>query len=237
VKILVGIPILNELGNIEPLIPELLDLDDRISILIIDDSPISSELKIMEGDFPKDRFFFRHRSKRLGVGSAHQEIISFGTSNDFDCVVTMDGDGTHSSRDIPKLIQAIKYSDLVIGSRFISGGDLRDWTFIRRLTTNTAHIITKFATHTSLDCTSGIRAYNLKNTDYEKLLKELPSDYRFFYSSTFRLLAHNLEIQQVPVILESRNLGKSKMSLKLATKLIISLFFGSLGYMVKLSKK
>lgn len=235
-KILVGIPILNELGNIEPLISELLDLHDGISLLIVDDSPISSELKIMEGDFPRNRFFFRHRSKRMGVGSAHQEIISFGISKDFDCVVTMDGDGTHSSRDIPKLLQAVKYSDLVIGSRFVNGGDLRNWTFIRRITTNTAHMITKFATHTSLDCTSGIRAYNLKTRDYEKLLKELPSDYRFFYSSTFRLLAHNLEIQQVPVILESRNLGKSKMGLKLAIKLIVSLFFGSLAYMLKLAK-
>lgn len=235
-KILVGIPILNEIGNVEPIISELLDLGDHISIFIVDDSPISSEMKLMERNFPKDRFFFRHRIKRMGVGSAHQEIISFGIINNFDCVVTMDGDGTHSSRDIPKLLQAIKYSDLVIGSRFMNGGDLRDWTFLRRLTTNTAYIITKFATRTSLDCTSGIRAYNLKTTDYEKLLKKLPSDYRFFYSSTFRLLANNIQIQQVPVILESRNLGKSKMSFKLATKLILSLFFGSLSYMLKFGR-
>lgn len=232
-KILVGIPILNEIGNVEPLICELLALDIRISLFIVDDSPISSETKIMEREFPKERFFFRHRSKRMGVGSAHQEIILFGSSNHFDYVVTMDGDGTHSSRDIPKLLKAIQYSDLVIGSRFMNGGDLRDWTLSRRLSTKTAHVITKLATRTSLDCTSGIRAYNLKTTNYEKLLRKLPSDYRFFYSSTFRLLANNIKIRQVPVILESRNLGKSKMNLGLATKLILSLFFGSLGFVLK----
>lgn len=235
-KILVGIPILDEIGNVEPIISELLTLDDRISIFIVDDSAISSKVKIMEKNFPRDRFFFRHRVKRLGVGSAHQEIISFGILNYFDCVVTMDGDGTHSPRDIPKLLQAIRDSDLVIGSRFMDGGDLRDWTFLRRLTTNTAYIITRFATRTSLDCTSGIRAYNLRTTDFEKLLEKLPSDYRFFYSSTFRLLAKNIQIQQVPVVLESRNLGKSKMSLKLATKLIVSLFFGSLVHMLKFGR-
>lgn len=232
-KILVGIPILNEIGNIEPLISELLALEFNVSVFIVDDSPISSEIKIMESTLPRERLFFRHRSKRMGVGSAHQEIIFFGISNSFDYVVTMDGDGTHSSREVPKLLEAIRYSDLIIGSRFMNGGDLRDWTLLRRLTTNTAHLITKLATGSSLDCTSGIRAYNLKTANYEKLLQKLPSDYRFFFSSTFRLIANNVKIKQVPVILESRNLGKSKMSLKLATKLILSLIFSSLRFILQ----
>lgn len=134
---------------------------------------------------------------------------------------------------MPKLLEAIQYSDLIIGSRFMDGGDLRDWTFLRRLTTNTAHLITKLATGTSLDCTSGIRAYNLKTANYEILLDKLPADYRFFFSSTFCLLANKVTIKQVPVILESRNLGKSKMSLMLATKLIGSLIFSSITFILQ----
>lgn len=74
-KILIGIPILNEIGNIEPLISELLALEFNISVFIVDDSPVSSEKKIMKNAIPRERLFFRHRSKRMGVGSAHQEII------------------------------------------------------------------------------------------------------------------------------------------------------------------
>jgi dolichol-phosphate mannosyltransferase len=195
--------------------------------LIIDDSPLSSEKYLQEKEFPLERFYFHHRENKSGVGSAHLDIISFATSKDFDVVITMDGDGTHSPKEIPKLLEALKSADVVIGSRFLSGGDLLSWTLVRRTTTKTAHLLTKFSTNTQLDCTSGIRAYNLQTMNFESLFQGISLDYRFFYQSTFRLVNKKVKIEQVPVVLESRNLGKSNMSLKLSIKLILGLIYDS----------
>ena len=210
-NILVGIPTLNESGNIEFLVESLLSCPFEIDILVVDDGSTDGSEAFLQKLQNDGVVYLIDRGSRLGVGSAHKEMISYACQNDYEFLLTMDADGTHSVEDLTKLLKFQSMFDLLIGSRFMKGGDLIGWPIYRQVTTWTAHILNRIATGRNIDCTSGFRLYSLKRRDFLPLTQNFANDYSFFYQTAYWSIQNNVDIQQVPVSLKNRSKGSSKM--------------------------
>ena len=180
----------------------------------MDDSSTDGSAEYLFEQASLGRINLLSRPPNLGIGSAHKAIISVAAKNRFDILASMDADGTHSVYDLNRLLSGLNTStnDLIIGSRFVDGGQLRDWPKGRRLTSKLANFVTRTATGRGLDCTSGLRAYRLHMALINALLSVPYNDYCFFYRSIFTLVGNKVEINEIPVTLNPRQLGNSKMS-------------------------
>jgi dolichol-phosphate mannosyltransferase len=209
---LIIVPTYNEIENISVFINEFVKLD--ISLLIVDDSSpdgTGTYVKNIMKSIPNIHLI--ERESKLGLGSAYREGFNWGLINGYSYFIEMDADFSHSFNDLKKLLNYSKNSDVVIGSRYISGGGSTGWDIRRKLLSKTANKISQILLKSSIsDMTSGFRCYSK-----DSLLKIKYSDtnsdgYSFQIEMTLRSIENNLSIKEVPIIFNERRLGNSKMS-------------------------
>lgn len=154
----VFIPAFNEAGTIGKIVEGLRQLDLNLKVFVIDDGSYDGTAKIAEN---AGAIIVKHPIN-LGGGAAIRTAFIIGIMNDVDYFITLDGDGQHDPKDLPKLVEAIKKEkiDLVIGSRFLENKNpemnmYRDLG-IRFFST----IISKITKKNITDATSGFRIYN-----------------------------------------------------------------------------
>ena len=211
-RILIAIPTYNERENVHELFRRIMESMPGVQILFIDDnSPdgTAAEVARMSADAPNVSLLLRHF--KSGIGSAHKAALREACLRDVDILVTLDADLTHNPEDIPKLIAALQFADVAVGSRFASGGGLQDWAITRQFLTKLGHFATRFLLQVPHDATGALRAYRVgANT---RKISELPiSDgYPFFYQSMTWLIRKNISVVEVPIVLTSRAYGSSKM--------------------------
>ena len=209
---LIIVPTYNEIENISIFINELLKLD--ISLLIVDDSSPDGTgnyvKKIMKSS---PNIHLIERESKLGLGSAYREGFQWGLINGYNYFIEMDADFSHSFNDLKKLLRYSKNSDVVIGSRYISGGGSTGWDIRRKLLSKTANKVSQILLKSSItDMTSGFRCYS-KDSLVKINYSDTNSDgYSFQIEMTLRSISNNLTIKEVPIIFNERRLGKSKMS-------------------------
>ena len=135
-KILVFTATFNERNNIETWVGLVRSLDVSCHFLIVDDnSPdgTGEYLDQVASEYPE--FHIIHRPEKLGIGTAHKLAIEYSLFHGYDILVTMDADLSHDPLEIPNLLNALKESDFVIGSRYCPGGS-NDYTGYRPRTTD-----------------------------------------------------------------------------------------------------
>jgi dolichol-phosphate mannosyltransferase len=214
-KTTVVVPTYNEKENIGPLIEAiiLLNIPD-LSILVVDDSSPDGTGKIVEEYAKKHpQVSLLTRAKKEGLGRAYiagfQEAIKRGA----EATIQMDADFSHDPNDIPRLINKIQNYDLVIGSRYMQGGQVSDWATNRRLLSQWANIYARIVTGVPIsDLTGGFKIW------HTELLKKINLDtvradgYGFQIEMNSRAKFHNARISEMPIVFIDRRIGKSKIS-------------------------
>jgi dolichol-phosphate mannosyltransferase len=229
-SILVFIPTFNEALNISELVHKIFLLHKEIDILIIDDnSPDSTANKVRDLSSEYPSLSMIKRPRKLGVGSAHKDAFIYARENKYKYLITMDSDFTHKPEDIQNFITVIQECDIVVGSRFINGNGVRDWSVYRKLMTYLGHYITYYFLGIPFDASGAFRAYNLKSIDMQIIKSTTSNGYSFFIESAFLFFKNNLKIKEVPIVLPKRTYGDSKMgfsdivnTLKTIKKLVIT---------------
>lgn len=224
-KTCLAVPTINELSNLKVLLPSLRQTFPDSTILIIDDGSSDGTRQFLDKLMASDRkmnAIYRH--KKLGIGSAHLIALEYASKNEFEYLLTLDGDLTHSPKDALKLLIYVGEHDLVVGSRFVSAGGMSDWSIFRRILTRGAHFVTKIAFASEIDMSSALRIYKLSSVPLANLKASCGSSYDFFFQSILVYLELGKKINQIPVILESRGNGVSKMNLGLGLRNIFTLF-------------
>jgi len=213
------LPTINELDNLQILLPEIRKNFTKASILVIDDNSndgTRSFLNSWKENDPKLQTIFRNN--RFGIGSAHllgiEQILDMG----FKFLITMDADLTHKVEDAKSIFEELSNSDVVIGSRYLGKSDIEGWAIHRLIMTKIGHWMTQIFFFSNLDMSSGLRGYRLELIPVPLLNHNCPNNYEFFFVSTLVFLRSKLRISQVRVVLQERGSGKSKMSLKLALR-------------------
>jgi dolichol-phosphate mannosyltransferase len=214
--LLIILPAINERSNLEVLLPKLRKELPFAQLLVIDDGSLDGTNELMEKITHSDtRIWFESRPTRLGIGSAHLAGLEKATTKNFRFVMTMDSDQTHRVQDAKSLWEFRNSAPLVIGSRYLKNSKIIGWSAFRILLTYAGHILTLISFQSKLDMSSGLRVYETKRIPLSSLKLNCPTDYEYFFSSILVYSKLGISIDQIPITLEKRGAGKSKMTFKL----------------------
>lgn len=213
---LIVLPTYNEQENIERLISTLLALPVDLAVIIVDDDSPDGTGQLADKIAAQhtDRVSVIHRAGKLGLGTAYLAGFRRGMLTRAERIITMDADFSHHPRYVPGMIELSQYGyDLVIGSRYVTGGGTPDFPLHRRFLSGGANIFARFMLGLrASDVTAGFRCYR------REVLASLPLDsifsngYSFLIEMLFLVQRAGFKIGEVPITFEDRQHGKSKIS-------------------------
>lgn len=213
-KVLVVIPTYNELENLPIIVAGIRTAAPEIQILIADDSSPDGTGEVADGLAAKDNAVqVLHRATKSGLGAAYLEAFQWAKTNEFDVVVEMDADGSHSPADLVKILAALTGSDVVLGSRWVKGGQVVNWPKSRELLSRGGNLYTRLWLGIPLkDATGGFRAYRMTALEKLDVSKVESQGYCFQVDMAWRAVRCGLRVIEVPITFVEREFGESKMN-------------------------
>lgn len=215
-KKLVIIPTYNEKENIEKIIRKVFSLSGGYHLLIVDDGSPDGTADIIKGLQTEygGRLNILERKGKLGLGTAYIAGFKWALRNDYDYIFEMDADFSHKPEDLDRLYEACTHgADVVVGSRYVSGGKVVNWPMDRIMISKGGAFYTKLITWMPVsDPTAGFVCYS------RKVLSTIPLDevhfigYAFQIEMKYRAWKLGFKIKEVPITFEDRKEGVSKMS-------------------------
>ncbi len=220
-KVLICVPTYNESENILEILRRLesamapLVRDYSYEILVIDDnSPDGTATLVKNAEF--EHVEILRREKKSGLGPAYLAGFTWGLERNFDLFVQCDADGSHQPEEISRLLAAVGGSDLVIGTRWMPGGEVQNWPLSRRLISRLGTKYAQIALRLPYrDLTGGYRVLTRKCLESIDYASVETIGYGFQIEIAMRTHDAGLSIAQVPITFIERTLGQSKMSKKI----------------------
>jgi dolichol-phosphate mannosyltransferase len=213
-KTLIIIPTFNERPNLPSLANALLALDTAVEILVVDDnSPdgtgaVADALARQTG-----RLHTLHRPAKLGLGTAYVDGFRFALAHDFERVVQMDCDWSHQPEDLPRLLDAANFSDVVIGSRNVPGGRVIGWSWLRQAVSRGGSLFARTVLGLPIrDCTSGFKCFRRRALERLDLAALRSNGYAFQVEVDYACYRAGMRLAEVPIVFPNRVQGTSKMS-------------------------
>jgi len=221
-KSLVIIPTYNELENIKKLVPDLLSRYENIDVLIVDDnSPDGTGEYIEDLSVSNNRIKYLGRERKLGLGTAYIAGFKYALQNNYDYIFEMDADYSHDPAEIKNFLIAIENSDLVLGSRYLTGVNVINWPMQRLLLSYFANFYTRFVTGLPVhDATGGFKCFRKKVLQAINLDKIRSNGYAFQIEMTFKAWKKGFSIKEISIVFVDRVKGTSKMSKKIVREAI-----------------
>ena len=211
---LVLIPTYNERENLPILVEQVL-AHNGTRILVLDDGSPDGTGQIADDlakTFP-GRLDVMHRTGVRGLGRSYLDGFRAALATDADLVCQMDADLSHDPKFLPAIMNATATADLVIGSRYVPGGDVENWPIHRVMLSGFANRYIRTVTGLRVrDCTSGYRCWR------REALARIPLDqigsdgYSFLVEVAFHAAAAGLRIGESPIVFVERRQGASKLS-------------------------
>ena len=225
---LVIIPTFNEKENIEKMIHKVFSLPKKFHLLIIDDgSPDGTGeiIKRLQAHYT-DTLFLVERNGKLGLGTAYIRGFKWALEKKYDFIYEMDADFSHDPDDLERLYNAcIDGADLAIGSRYVSGGKVKNWPMSRILMSYFASVYVNMILWMGIkDTTAGFKCYKRKVLESIDLSKIRFMGYAFQVEMKYTAHLHGFKLVEVPITFVDRVLGTSKMSAKIFKEAFFGVF-------------
>jgi len=229
---LVIVPTYNESKNVSNLLNPFVQpgmnglVQSSFDVLIIDDNSPDGTAEIVKNYIVKySNIHLLERSGKLGLGSAYRDGFNWALEREYKNIVEMDADFSHSYSDLINLNTYKKDYDLVIGSRYVSGGRTEGWSTGRKLLSITANNIAKIFLNIKVnDMTSGFRIYSRECLESINYQNTKSNGYAFQIEMTLLVSNNNKSIKEIPITFYERSLGDSKMSKAIVYEAIKFLF-------------
>ena len=221
-KTLVIIPTYNELENMPRLLPEVLSKNDEINVLIVDDNSPDGTAAFVENEIKNnDRIHLIKRSSKQGLGTAYIAGFKYALQKNFELIFEMDADFSHDPNEIPRFLEEIKDSDLVLGSRYKNGVNVINWPMRRLLLSWFANLYTRFITGMPVhDATGGFKCFRRKVLEAIDLNQVTSNGYAFQIEMNFKAWKKGFKVKEIPIIFVDRMKGESKMSRKIVREAV-----------------
>jgi dolichol-phosphate mannosyltransferase len=213
-RVLVVIPTYNEADNIRMITGRVRAAVPVVDILVADDnSPDGTGAIADELALADDHIFVLHRAGKEGLGAAYKAGFAWAKDKGYDAVVEMDADGSHAPEELPKLLDALRDNDAVLGTRYISGGSVHNWPLHRLLLSRGGNIYIRMALGMPFrDATGGYRAYRMPVLDVINVDTVASTGYSFQVELAWRTHKNGFRMTEVPITFTEREHGVSKMS-------------------------
>jgi apolipoprotein N-acyltransferase len=223
-RVLVVLPTYNERETIAAVLAGVLAVGPNVHALVVDDNSPDGTGEVVAAMAEQDpRVRMVRRSGKLGLASAY--ILGFRTAVDegYDVVVEMDADLSHRPQDLPALLSGSVDRDLVIGSRYVPGGQVTNWSKLRVALSKAGNAYARVVLGLPItDATSGFRAY--RREALSTLLEGgIRSDgYAFQIELAYRAWRAGLDIGEVPITFREREHGRSKLSRRIVAEALFN---------------
>jgi len=224
VRALVVLPTYNEIENIEEILRRTRAAIPEADVLVIDDhSPDGTADRAEKVGVELGAIDVLRRPSKSGLGSAYRAGFRIGLAKGYDAMIEMDSDFSHDPDVLPTLLTAIdRGADLVIGSRYVPGGAIPDWSLPRRVISRGGCLYARTLLGLSVhDATAGFRAYSadlLRRIDLDAVRAD---GYGFQVEMTYLAQRLGGRVEEVPIEFRDRTLGKSKMSIRIVIEAFI----------------
>jgi dolichol-phosphate mannosyltransferase len=212
---MVCLPTYNERENLEPMLRALegvLGPDDRV-LVIDDDSPdgtgqladrLAAELGFVD---------VLHRPEKEGLGPAYLAGFRVALDAGAQLIVEIDCDFSHDPLDLPRLLTAADEADVVLGSRYVSGGGIENWGLLRRAISAGGSLYARLLLGVPVrDLTGGFKVFRRAVLEAIPLDRVRSRGYAFQIELTYRALRRGFRVVEVPIRFADRAVGGSKMS-------------------------
>lgn len=213
---LVVIPTYNERENLPLIVGRVRQARPDVHVLIVDDgSPDGTgQLADEMAAAAPEHIHVMHRTAKAGLGAAYLAGFAWGLGRQYAVIVEMDADGSHAPEQLHRLLDAVDAgADLVIGSRYVSGGTVRNWPVRRLVLSKTANTYSRLLLGVGIhDITAGYRAYRREVLEKIDLNAVDSKGYCFQIDLTWRTINSGFTVVEVPITFTERELGVSKMS-------------------------
>jgi dolichol-phosphate mannosyltransferase len=208
------IPTYNERENLPLILDRVRAAVPEVDVLVVDDgSPDGTGTLADEIAAGDSQIQVLHRDQKAGLGAAYVAGFRLGLAAGYEVLVEMDADGSHAPEQLPRLLAAIAHADLVLGSRWVPGGQVLNWPRSRELLSRGGNLYTRLALGIELhDATGGYRAYRravLETIDLSSIASE---GYCFQVDLAWRAVQAGFRVTEVPITFAERERGESKMS-------------------------
>jgi dolichol-phosphate mannosyltransferase len=212
-RVCVCVPTYNEAGNVEMIVRRIRAAVPAADVLVLDDNSPDGTGEVADRLAAADpQVRVLHRAGKEGLGPAYLAGFRWAHERGYDAVVEIDADGSHQPEQLPSLLAAAAGADVVIGSRWVPGGSVRNWPMHRRVLSVGANTYARVALGIPVrDATAGFRVYRLtalRSMDTEAVASQ---GYCFQVDLTLRALDRHLTVVEVPVDFVEREVGTSKM--------------------------
>ena len=206
----------NEAENIPGLLTDIMKLGPNYEAIVVDDNSPDGTGKLVSGMAAKDpRIHLVHRESRLGYGSAYLEGFRAALGMGADYIVQMDADYSHNPQDIPRLVEAAKDADVVVGSRYVKGGQIKGWPLRRRIISRAANLVARVLLKLPLrDCTGGFKCFRRSTLESISFEDVRSKGFASLYEINYFCHQSGKVLSEVPIIFVDRQAGQSKLSYK-----------------------
>ncbi|HMH26646.1 MAG TPA: polyprenol monophosphomannose synthase [Gemmatimonadaceae bacterium] len=222
-RALVIVPTYNERFNIARLIPAILAQDPSLEVLVVDDGSPDGTGAIVDGIAANNaRVHVIHRASKLGLGTAYIAGFRWALERKYDLVFEMDADFSHNPERLPEFLEAIRESDVVLGSRYQNGHvNVVNWPMSRLFLSYAANIYARFVTGLPIfDTTGGFKCFRRNVLESIDLNSVKSNGYAFQIEMSYRAWKRGFQLFEIPIIFVDRTEGVSKMSKKIVREAI-----------------
>lgn len=216
----------NELENLPALVEEVFRVAPQVELLVIDDnSPDGTGRWVDEKAATDARVHALHRPGKLGLGTATLAGMQYAIDHGYDYVLNLDADFSHHPRYIPAMLAGMQHADVMIGSRYIPGGGVKDWPWRRRLMSRSVNLYARWLLGLRPnDCSGAYRCYRvdvLRKLNFEQIQSR---GYSFQEEILWHLKRAGARFGETPIIFADRERGQSKINSREAFNAIWIIF-------------
>ncbi|MDX3660636.1 polyprenol monophosphomannose synthase [Streptomyces sp. ID05-26A] len=213
-QVLVVIPTYNERDNIGKIVKRLHTALPDVHVLVVDDgSPDGTGQLADEMAAADERVHVMHRTEKAGLGAAYVAGFQWALDREYGVICEMDADGSHAPEQLHRLLDALPQADLVLGSRWVPGGEVVNWPAQRKFLSLGGSLYSRLALGANIrDMTGGYRAFRADTLRKLNLASVASAGYCFQIDLLWRTIELGFRVREVPITFLEREFGESKMS-------------------------
>ena len=231
-RALLVLPTYNEAGNIEEVVERALASTPDIDVMIVDDNSPDGTGRIADRlAAAEPRVTVMHRPGKGGLGPAYIAGFTDGLRRGYDAFIEMDSDLSHDPADLARLVEAAQVSDLVIGSRYVPGGGVTNWSTVRLRLSQAGNLYARVLLGFGLtDSTSGYRCYRRGLIETLPLERIGSEGYTFQIEMAWHAWTLGFRLSEIPIVFRERSVGASKMSNRIVVEAVWRVFLFALRF-------
>lgn len=214
-RALVVIPTYNESVNVPQIVPQVLQQDPRLEVLVVDDnSPDGTGIMADEMARANPRIHALHRAGKMGLGTAYITGFKWALERGYDYIFEMDADFSHDPAHLPEFLKAIEDADVVLGSRYLQGKvTIVNWPMSRLMLSYFANVYARWFTGLRLwDLTGGFKCFRRQVLETIDLTQVGSNGYAFQIEMSMRAWRKGFRLREIPIVFVDRAEGQSKMN-------------------------